>query len=219
MRPLKEDAPHELYLRITSANKPSASVKHYANVTGKFTVDREIGENITGKLREKASDAAKQRDEHRTIFIDAPPPPPTNPKKRKDHASTMFRNIVRPADQARLNAAMSSSAAPARVPSPAPPKAKTSDAAMRKRLVHFLAVSERPRDMIVKMVAGADCDVSTRRELLQVLDEVRFAIYTPFQSLITLSGGRAHFTSEAWRGSEYKSVAPKDGSLEGSAPF
>lgn len=185
MRPLKEDTPHELYLRTSSAAKQMAPLKLYANVTGKFTVERELGDKVKDMLRVKTSDAAKQRDDRRTKFIDAPPTlPPSNSKKRKEPpTSSMFRNAIRPADQAKLNASTSSTATPARVSSPIPPRKKTSaaSATLRKRLVHCLAVSERPRDQALKLVAGGDSDASTRRDVLELLEEVcRFGyIYYP----------------------------------------
>jgi RNA polymerase II elongation factor ELL len=181
MRPVKEDTAHELYLRTSSATKQSAPLKHYANVTGKFTVEPGL-DRVKDMLREKTSDAAKQRDDRRTIFINAPPPPPPKQKepaaakKKKDHTTSMFRNAVRPSDQAKLNAAMSSSAAAtaSRVASPAPPKPRTNEASapLRRRLIHFLAVSERQQDTIIKMVAGPDCDHDTRQELLDLLNDV-----------------------------------------------
>ncbi|GLB37141.1 hypothetical protein LshimejAT787_0401920 [Lyophyllum shimeji] len=177
VRALKEETPHELYLRTHSASKPNAPLKLYANVTGKFTVEHDqLGANLKEKIREKTIDAAKQRDDRRTKFIDTPPTlPPKNMKKRKEPpSSSMFRNAVRPSDQALLNASTSSSAVPARVASPAPlpPKKKSSDPALRNRLIHCMAIQERPRDTIVRLVAGANCDASTRQEVLDLIEEV-----------------------------------------------
>ncbi|KAF5385882.1 hypothetical protein D9615_002475 [Tricholomella constricta] len=178
MRPLREETPHELYLRTHSSSKPSAPLKLYANVAGKFTIEHDkLGDNLKDKIREKTQDAAKQRDDRRTKFIDTPPVLPTNKtKKRKEPpTSSMFRNAIRPSDQAKLNASASSSAAAARVSSPAPPPPpprKPADPSLRRRLVHCIAIQERTRDQIVKMVAGADCDASRRREVLDALEDV-----------------------------------------------
>lgn len=170
MRPLKEDTPHELYLRTTSATKQSAPLKHYANVTGKFTVERQLDQRMKDKLREKTSDAAKQKEDRKTIFIDNPPTlPSTNSKKRKKEPTAMFRNAVRQSDQAKLSA-------PARAPSPAPSKKKSTDTStsvpLRKRLVHCMAINERSQDTVIRMVAGSDCDSSARQEVLELLGEV-----------------------------------------------
>ncbi|KAF8070214.1 hypothetical protein FPV67DRAFT_1486660 [Lyophyllum atratum] len=160
MRSLKEETPHELYLRTHSASKPNAPLKLYANVTGKFTIEHDkLGANLKDRIREKTIDAAKQRDDRKTKFIDTPPTlPAKTTKKRKEQSSAMFRNAIRPSDQVKLNASNSSK--------------KPSDSSIRKRLVHCMAVQERPRDQIIKLVTGADCDASKRREVLDLLEEV-----------------------------------------------
>ena len=166
MRSLKEDSPHELYLRVPSATKQMAPLRLYANVTGKFTVERELDDRVKDKLREATIDAAKLRD-RKVVLIDNPPDiPKTNAKKRKE-ASTMFRNAIRPSDQAKLIASVSSSS----MPTPARPS--NADDYIRKRLVHCIAISDRTRDQIIRMVGGPECDASLRRELLDLLEKVR----------------------------------------------
>ena len=165
MRSLKEDSPHELYLRLTSAAKQMAPLRLYANVTGKFTVERELDERMKDRIREVTIDAAKKRD-RKVKLIDNPPDlPRTNAKKRKD-VPTMFRNAIRPSDQAKLIASVSSS------PTPTPPRPSNKEDSLRKRLVHCLAVSERTQDQIVRMVGGPDCNAPLRRELLDLLEKV-----------------------------------------------
>lgn len=165
MRSLKEDSPHELYLRVPSATKQMAPLRLYANVTGKFTLERELDDRMKDRIREVTIDAAKQR-ERKVKLIDNPPDLPSraNVKKRKD-APTMFRNVVRPSDQAKL---ISSSSSPA----PTSSKSSNKDDSLRKRLVHCIAVSDRTRDTIVKMVGGPDCDASLRHELLDLLEKI-----------------------------------------------
>jgi RNA polymerase II elongation factor ELL len=168
MRSLKEDSPHELYLRVPSAAKQMAPLRLYANVTGKFTIERELDDRMKDRIREVTIDAAKQRD-RKVKLIDNPPDlPRANAKKRKD-APTMFRNAIRPSDQAKLIASVSSS------PTHTPPRPSNKDDSLRKRLVHCIAVSDRTQDHIVRMVGGPDCDTSLRRELLDLLEKVRLS--------------------------------------------
>ncbi|KAG5641139.1 hypothetical protein DXG03_005935 [Asterophora parasitica] len=211
MRPLKEQTPHELYLRTHSASKPTAPLKLYANVTGKFYIEHdELDDTLKDKIRERTQDAAKQRDDRRTKFIDTLPvlSTTTKAKKRKEPAtSSMFRNAIRPSDQAKLNAAASSSPAttpmppPPPIPSPIPPppKKKPTDAGLRKRLVHCIAIQERPRDVIVKLVAGAECDAARRREVLDVLEEVGEPIPSAKRGEKESAGSRTwRLKTESW---------------------
>jgi RNA polymerase II elongation factor ELL len=165
MRSLKEDSPHELYLRVPSAAKQMAPLRLYANVTGKFTIERELDDRTKDRIREVTIDAAKQRD-RKVVLIDNPPDlttSRTNSKKRKD-AQTMFRNAIRPSDQAKLIASVSSS----------PPSTK--DDFYRKHMVHCIAISERTQDHIVRTVGGLDCNHSLRRQLLDLLENVCHSI-------------------------------------------
>ncbi|KAG5637996.1 hypothetical protein H0H81_002357 [Sphagnurus paluster] len=199
MRPLREETAHELYLRLHSASKPNSSLKLYANVTGKFSIERdELGSDLKDRIREKTKDAAKQRDDRRTKFIEAPPKlaPPAKLKKRKDPpANSMFRNAIRPADQAKLSASSHPSAAPTRTTSPAPPstlsqsriastsatphtsspappKKRPSNPALRHRLIHYIVIHETTRDELVKLAASDDHISAKRREVLDILEEV-----------------------------------------------
>jgi len=175
MRPLKEGTPHELYLHASSAAKPMAPLKLYANVTGKFTVERELGEKVQDRIRESTLGAVKQRSERKTILIDTPPDlHPVHGKKRKAPTSSMFRKPVQQSDHLRNNAGASTAALPARVSSPVPSQQTTKEGLIpvRKRLIHCLAVSERSSDEVIQLVGGSDCDPSLRREVLGLLDEV-----------------------------------------------
>lgn len=178
MRSLKEDSPHELYLRLPSAARQMAPLRLYASVTGKFTIERELDERMKDRIREVTIDAAKQRD-RKVKLIDNPPDlPKSNAKKRKD-VPTMFRNAVRPSDQAKLMASVSSSS------TPAPPNSSNKDDSLRKRLVHCLAVSERTQDHTVRMVGGPDCNSSLRRELLDLLERVRLSARLPCKPVMS----------------------------------
>ncbi|KAH7919416.1 hypothetical protein BV22DRAFT_861485 [Leucogyrophana mollusca] len=63
MRSLKESTPHEIYLRVTSAANPMAPLQLYANVTGKFIVERQLVEKVTDKARQQIRVAEEGRSE------------------------------------------------------------------------------------------------------------------------------------------------------------
>jgi RNA polymerase II elongation factor ELL len=170
MRSLKEDSPNELYLRVPSAAKQMAPLRLYANVTGKFTIERELDHRMEDRIREVTIDAAKQRD-RKVKLIDNPPDlPRTTTKKRKD-APTMFRNAIRPSDQMKLAASVSST--PISTPTGRPNK----DGPLRKRMVHYIAITDRTRDQIVRVLGGSDCDPSLRRDLVDLLEKVCRSAY------------------------------------------
>ncbi|KAG6816963.1 hypothetical protein H0H87_001277 [Tephrocybe sp. NHM501043] len=168
MRMQKEETPHEIYLRTTMKNG-AGPLKLYANVTEKLFIEHnEVGDDLKDKLREKTLEAAKQRDNHKTKFIETPPVQPTKAATKKKKETTMFRK-PRPTDQAKVNASTSSAA---RIPSPIPPprKKKPADPALRNRLIHCIAIQERTRDAIIKLVTGGDASV--RRDVVDLLEEV-----------------------------------------------
>ncbi|KAF7428344.1 hypothetical protein PC9H_007565 [Pleurotus ostreatus] len=177
MRTRLENVPHDLYLRASSAAKPMAPLKLYANVMGKFTVERDLS-TVTSKVRESAADAANQRSQRQLIVLDAPPPEVGAPARKKKQPKTpMFRNphkepipnkntLPVPVPAARV----ASPAPPA--PKPPPKVNKESTAAMRKRLIHCLAVAERSSEEVVRLVVGSDPDPTSKRDLLSLLEEV-----------------------------------------------
>jgi hypothetical protein len=61
-----------------------APLKLYANVTGKFMVERELGEKVQDKVRDRTQVAEKQRTECEVQMLDSPLDlPRANGKKRK----------------------------------------------------------------------------------------------------------------------------------------
>ncbi|KAG6917419.1 hypothetical protein DXG01_002504 [Tephrocybe rancida] len=160
MRMQKEETPHEIYLRTTSTKNASAPLKLYANVTDKLFIEHtEIGDDLKDKIREKTMEAAKQRDDRRTKYIDAPPAPPTKVAKKKKEPTSMFRNAIRPSDQAKLTASTSSTRVPS--PAPLPKKKKHADPALRSRLIRCMAVQDRTLEDIAKLLFGKDAEVTT----------------------------------------------------------
>ncbi|KAG1777776.1 hypothetical protein EV702DRAFT_222969 [Suillus placidus] len=172
MRPLKESSPHEIYLRTSSATKPNAPLKLYANVMGKFIVDRQLGEKVTDKVRQQTIEAKKQHSERQTIMLDAPLVSAAGTKnlKRKTPGSGTVVKKSAPRDTLRTPAA---SAPVARKISPIPQTASSkANADVRRRLIHFLAVENRETDLTVTRVCGNNCDATARANLLSILEEV-----------------------------------------------
>lgn len=172
MRPLKESSPHEIYLRTSSAAKPNAPLKLYANVMGKFIVDRQLGEKVTDKVRQQTIEAKKQHSERQTIMLDAPLISAAGAKnlKRKTPGSGTVVKKGAQRDTLRTPAASTNVA---RKISPIPQTASSkANADVRRRLIHFLAVETRETDLTVARVCGNNCDATARANLLGILEEV-----------------------------------------------
>ncbi|KAF8159538.1 hypothetical protein B0H34DRAFT_796776 [Crassisporium funariophilum] len=177
MRHQQETTIHELYLRASSATKKTAPMKLYANVIGKFAVERELDDEVRDKIRESTQDAVNQRNTRTTMFIETPPDLPTNNKKRKKPPASIFQKPVRPIDKPRNTPVPPPIANPpntnrtADVP-PQPQREREGSVPLRKRMVHCLATSERTEDQVVRLVGGSDCSQSLRREIHDILDQV-----------------------------------------------
>jgi RNA polymerase II elongation factor ELL len=170
MRPLKESSPHEIYLRTSSAAKPNAPLKLYANVMGKFIVDRQLGEKVTDKVRQQTIEAKKQHSERQTIMLDAPLISAAGTKKRKAPGSGTVVKKSAQRDTLRTPAA---STPVTRKISPIPQTTSSkANADIRRRLIHFLAVENRETDLAVSRVCGNNCDDTAKANLLSILEEV-----------------------------------------------
>ena len=147
-----------------------APLKLYANVIGKFRVERQLGDKVTGKVRQQTMVAKQQHMERRAILLEQPPIPGPGPKnaKRKTPGSGTVLKKTPPSDHLRF---------PPRKVSPLPQNTPSSKASadVRRRLVHFLAMSPRLADDAVKMVGGASISSSARDDLLALLDDVSLA--------------------------------------------
>ncbi|KAH9895118.1 hypothetical protein C8Q73DRAFT_646025 [Cubamyces lactineus] len=166
-----DNSPHELYLRMASAQKPMAPLKLYANVIGKFVVERQLGEKIEGTIRDRTIEAEKQRTERKAIYLDTPPDTGyTGPKgKSKKDASAPRRTAVTSTSHA-------ASARASRVASPLPGSSShangsTHDPA-RARLIHCLALKERKTENVIAMCGGKDCTPQVKSQLLSILRDV-----------------------------------------------
>jgi len=185
MRPLKETSPHELYLRLASAAKPMAALRLHANVVGKFTVERELGEKVQDKVRDRTLVAEKQRLERKAILLDNPPPDlssAANGKKRKASSTSTARNSVKSRNESPSFLKVSSSLPLPRATTPRPSgqSSPTRDNLRDpfNRLIHCLALSPRTVDDVIRLVGGSSASSSAKRELLDILHEVRVQIFT-----------------------------------------
>jgi len=163
MRPLKESTPHELYLRVSSVAKPMAPLRLYANVTGKFTVERELGEKVKDKLRDRILE--QKRAERRTVMVPGLP----------QHEFYVPPVPLQFSDPPR--------SAPARVASPLPPAPpKEVCVPVHKRIIRCLALNPHlTADAVIKKVAGPNCGQNEKKELMVVINEVKFSSFILFR--------------------------------------
>ena len=172
MRHAQETTLHELYLRASSITKKTAPLKLYANVVGKFTVERELHDDVCDKLRESTQDAVNQRMTRTTQFINVPPDIQTNSKKRKEppSPSSMFRKPIRQSDK--LMSTPNPPTVPNRTSTFTAQGSKEGSTSLRTRVVHCLAIADRTEDDLVRHVAGLDCSPLLRREIHDLLEQV-----------------------------------------------
>ncbi|KAI0355611.1 hypothetical protein OH77DRAFT_1424556 [Trametes cingulata] len=167
----QENGPHELYLRMASAQKPMAPLKLYANVIGKFMVERQLGEKVEGTVRDRTLEAEKQRTERKAIYLETPPNlsyPGAKGKARKD-APPLRRPAV---------ASATSSTRASRVASPLPGSSSHANGSANEvpptkaRLIHCLALKPRTTEGVITMCAGRDPTPQMKKELLSLLQAV-----------------------------------------------
>ena len=172
MRHAQETTLHELYLRASSVTKKTAPLKLYANVVGKFTVERELHDDVCDKLRESTQDAVNQRMTRTTQFIKVPPDIQSNSKKRKEppSPSSMFRKPIRQSDK--LISTSNPSTVPNRTSTLTAQGSKEGFTSLRLRVVHCLAIADRTEDELVRLVGGLDCSPLLRREIHDLLEQV-----------------------------------------------
>ncbi|KIK67070.1 hypothetical protein GYMLUDRAFT_37110 [Collybiopsis luxurians FD-317 M1] len=167
-----EEIPHDLYLRSTTAAKPFAPLKFHANIIGKLTIsERELDDELASRIHQKTAAAAEQRSMSKTKFIDTNQLPQSNAKSTKKN---LFMKPLRPSDQPKpslLNSSTSSTVLPPRPSNPSK-NSQGGITSMHKRLIHFLATSERTTEEAVKAVGGPNCDANARQEISDALEMV-----------------------------------------------
>ncbi|KAJ7287622.1 hypothetical protein C8J57DRAFT_1284446, partial [Mycena rebaudengoi] len=165
MRPLKENSPHDLYLRASSASKPMAPLKLYANITGKFAVEQDLSK-IEEKIRATTHKADTLRKANALTLLDAPPSDlysSTNTKKKnKKEPTAMF---TKPIPQPRPSTA-------ARAPSPLPPLPPAASSATRTAVIKLLAVRERTLDELMASMPSESDATKQKRQVVALLPEL-----------------------------------------------
>jgi RNA polymerase II elongation factor ELL len=169
MRSHKEPSPHELYLRAFTAAKPLVPLKLYANVTGKFTVERELGTKITDRVRERTLEAEKQRQDRQAIFLDAPPTL-ANTKKRKPQPPSSAVRKTQQHERTASSSTVTMSASP--LPPTPPQKSDTNPLGPRIRMIRCISQQPRTEEEVVLLVGGQKCTSSYQQELTALLRDV-----------------------------------------------
>lgn len=167
-------------------------MKLYANVVGKFTVERELHDDVCDKLRESTQDAVNQRMTRTTQFINVPPDRQSNSKKRKEppSPSSMFRKPIRQSDK--LSSTSNPPIVPIRTSTLTAQGSKEGSTSLRTRVVHCLAIDDRTEDDLVRLVGGLDCSPLLRREIHDLLEQVSESYPAVSRNLIVFSSWQRH---------------------------
>lgn len=178
MRVVQESTPHELYLRSALASKVNAPLKLYADIAGKFILDRELNGRTESKVQQSTADAQKTKTERRIVYLDNPPTLTSSSTKNKSSAPARKRKPVVSAPIAAtvkrvpIRAKNEGSSA-ARGPSPphSLPSSQPSPvpAAIRAQMIHFLARGPRSKEEVLIQVGGPDASESLRVQLNELL--------------------------------------------------
>lgn len=173
MRAQEENADHELYLRSTLASKPGAPLKLYANVIGKFMVERQLGERMQNKMRDRTQQAEKQRLERKTQLLDAPLAIPSTTKSAASKKPKVV-SVKRAAPPESRMLSTTSSSQPSRMVSPRPP-VSTETPGLKERLIHCAALQDRTTEELIKMLASGTA-ATLRKEVTELIPQVRVCL-------------------------------------------
>lgn len=186
MRGVQESTPHELYLRSALASKVNAPLKLYADIAGKFTVERELNGKTESKVQQSTADAKKNKSERRIVLLDNPPALTSStktkssapPKKRKPAVSSAIATTIKRVPIQAKNegsAAARGQSPPHSLPSsqssPLPP-------AIRAQMIHLLAKGPRTKEDVLTQVGGPDASETLRVQLNELLVTVRVLSYS-----------------------------------------
>ena len=183
MRGVQESTPHELYLRSALASKINAPLKLYADIAGKFNVERELNGKAESKVHQSTADAQKTKSERRIVVLDNPltltpsatktkPSAPAKKRKPAVSATTTVRRVQH-VIRAKYEG---SSVARGQQPPPHPlPSSQASpvSSAIRAQMVHLLAKGPRTKEDVLTQVGGSDASESLRVQLNELLVTVR----------------------------------------------
>jgi RNA polymerase II elongation factor ELL len=184
MRGVQESTQHELYLRSALASKINAPLKLYADIAGKFTVDRELNGKAESKVHQSTADAKKSKSGGRIRLLEAPPA--LNSSSNKAKSSAPPKKQRKPAVSAPIAATVKrvpvraknegSSAARGQSPPPTLPTSQSTSPvppAMRALMIHLLAKGSRTKEEVLTQVGGPDASDSLRVQLNELLVTVR----------------------------------------------
>jgi RNA polymerase II elongation factor ELL len=190
MRGVPESTQHELYLRSALASKINAPLKLYADIAGKFTVDRELNGKAESKVHQSTADAQKSKSGGRIRLLEAPPTLKPSikakssapPKKRKTAVSAPIAATVKRVP-VRVKNEGSSAARGQSPPPPLPTSQSTSTVSpvMRAHMIHLLAKGSRTKEDVLTQVGGPDASESLRVQLNELLVTVStLSTYSPY---------------------------------------
>ena len=192
--PNQENTIHEMYIRVQTPAKPSMSLKPYANVVGKFIVDRQLGEKIEETIRDRTIEAAKQRTERKAIFLDTPPVlsyPGSKAKNKKNAGSTsrmsnhstsyvsskpspLASSSSRTTGMSSSTSAMSTTSSRTTTVLPSSTSTvSTADRAARSRLIHCLAAEHRTMSQAITLCLGKERTEEQEKDIVALLRQVR----------------------------------------------
>lgn len=178
MQGVRESTPHELYLRSALASKVNAPLKLYADIAGKFHVERKLTGKAESKVQQSTADARKTKTEGRIVLLDNPPAHPSSTTKTKSSAPAKKRKQVVSAPIAATVKRVpirvkNEGSSAARGPSPphSLPSSQSSPVppAIRAQMIHLLAKGSRTKEDVLTQVGGPDASQSLRVQLNELL--------------------------------------------------
>ena len=181
MRGVQESTPHELYLRSALASKVNAPLKLYADIAGKFTVERELNGKTESRVQQSTADARKTKTERRIVLLDNPPTlssaaktkSSAPAKKRKPAVSAPIAATVKRVPIRAKNEGSSAARGPS--PPQSLPSSQSSPVppAIRAQMIHLLAKGPCTKEDVLAQVGGPDASGSLRVQLNELLVTVR----------------------------------------------
>jgi len=182
MRGVRESTPHELYLRSAPASKINAPLKLYADIAGKFTVERELNGKTESKVQQSTADAQKTKSERRIVVLENPPALASSAtkskssapaKKRKTAVSAPIATTIRRVPHVVRAKNEGSSAATGQSPPHSLPSSSPVSPAIRARMIHLLAKGPRTKEDVITQIGGPDVSETLRVQLNELLVTVR----------------------------------------------
>ncbi|TBU33713.1 hypothetical protein BD311DRAFT_794033 [Dichomitus squalens] len=198
VQPSRENAHnHELYLRTPSAQKPRAPLKLFGSVIGKFRVERQLDEKVEESVRDRTLEAAKQRTERHTKYLDTPP----------DLSYSNSKTGTKKKTGAASRVSVQAKSYPVSKPSPLPSRdvhtaassssLSAADQQTRERIIHFLALEPRTMSKTLDACCGKDRTEEQERKYEALIRQV--AEPMPVKKGDTGGPPLWHLQRESWR--------------------